>query len=1008
MKLKLQWLYAATLTIFSGTAISQATLHVSATGTDVSNDCTLPGNPCATIGHAYTQITAGDTIKVAPGSYNLNATLNISESVVITSSDPSDQPVITSSVADLINVNSDDVTISNLNFQMGLTATSGLRGIVSTQNFDNIKILNNTFESTNPISGTPNTNMVWTAFAISLASDNGHVQNVEIRNNEIIAASTANIFGRGIFIGNGGAGKDAPGGIIDGNNVTAYYAIQSARFANDMDITNNTFNGITMINAPLTGVTVAIDNNTFSGETQMTPNSLYALVELRSVEDASVIFSNNTVENYTNIGFISESSKNVTVSGNTFNPAATAANFISLMVNTKFMTNGVQGNTYSDEIEILGNTFNAGTVNQGTAIVFADHYGVNTPAFGTITIGGATAADQNIFDADLGKYIVLDDNAGASTAYPLWAPYHSTTMKPVDQNITALAIHNNYNLVDFAAIEAKITDADNNPLLGQVIIKSAGPNRYVATTGTDVSNDCTLPGNPCATIAHAVEVAVDSDTINVAAGTYAQTAILTIDVNDLTVRAGDANDKPVITTNQSTVFDINATDVKLNGLRLELGLTAATGKYGVVSTTSNFNGLALTNNEIVSTSPVIPYGMVWDAFAVRLNSLAGAMDNVTITDNVIGTATASDNNIFGRGVALGSGSTDGPAANISNNEIKAYYTVQAIRSTADVTITNNDIQGITMINAPLTGVEVVVENNTIDAVTPMAADNLYALVEIRSVENATVEINGNDFTNYTNIALLSSASKNVTVSGNIFTPASTADAFVSVMANTKMMTNGVQGDTYGNEIVLIGNEFEAGAANEGTAIVFADHYGATTPAFAAVTIGGTAAADKNIFDANLGNYIVLDDKTGASSSVPLWAPYSVTTMKPFSQSIEALYDNNTYNQATIADVELKNTDSLDNDELGKVILTYSTVGLDEVAISAATLYPNPTADQLTISLNDNSATAALEVVDLLGNVVYTTTVSGVKTINVSNLNAGVYVTRLTTNGVTASTRFVKQ
>ena len=1007
MKLKLQWLHAATITIFSGTAISQTTLHVSTTGTDVANDCTLPGNPCATISHAYTQITAGDIIQIAPGTYNLGATLNISEAVEITALDPSDKPVITSSVAELINVNSDDVTISNLNFQMGLTATSGLRGIVSTQDFDNIKILNNTFESTNPISGTPNTNMVWSAFAISLASDNGNVQNVEIRDNEIIAGSAANIFGRGIFIGNGGAGKDAPGGIIDGNNVTAYYTIQSARFANDMDITNNTFNGIAMINAPLTGVTVAIDNNTFSGETQMTPNSLYALVELRSVEDATVIFSNNTVEDYTNIGFISESSKNVTVSGNTFNPAATAANFISLMVNTKFMTNGVQGNTYSDEIEILGNTFNAGTADQGAAIVFADHYGVNTPAFGTITIGGATAADQNIFDADLGKYIVLDDNAGASTAYPLWAPYHSTTMKPVDQNITALAIHNNYNLVDFAAIEAKITDADNNPLLGQVIIKSAGPNRYVATTGTDVSNDCTLPGNPCATLAHAVEVSVDADTIDVAAGTYAQTTVLTIDVNDLTVRAGDANNKPVITTNQTTVFDINATDVKLNGLRLELGLTATTGKYGVVSTTSNFNGLNLANNEIVSTSPVIPYGMVWDAFAVRLNSLTGAMDNVTIVDNVIGTATASDNNIFGRGIALGSGSADGPAATISNNEIKAYYTVQAIRSTADVTIADNDIQGITMINAPLTGV-ILVENNTIDAVTPMAADNLYALVEIRSVENGTVEINENNFTNYTNIALLSSASKNVTVSGNTFTPASTADAFVSVMANTKMMTNGVQGDTYGNEIVLVGNEFEAGAANEGTAIVFADHYGATTPAFAAVTIGGTAAADKNSFNANLGNYIVLDGQEGASSSVPLWAPYAVTTMKPFAQSIEALYDNNTYNQASISDVELKNIDSLDNDALGKVILTYSTIGLDEVAISAATLYPNPAADQLTISLNDNNATAALEVVDLLGNVVYTTTVSGVKTINVSNLTAGVYVTRLTTNGVTASTRFVKQ
>ncbi len=1007
--MKSQLLFTAVLTLLSGAAVSQTTRYVSAAGTDAANDCQAPGNPCATIGYAYTQITAGDTIKIAPGSYDLDATLNISEQVVLTALNPSDKPIITSSVEELINVNSDDVTISDLVFRMGLTSSTGLRGIVSTQDFDNIRILNNTFESTNPISGTPSTNMVWLSFAISLASENNNLQNVEIRDNEIIAASTANIFGRGIFIGNGGAGKDAPGGVIDGNNITAYYTVQSARIAADLDITNNTFNGITMINHPLTGVNVTVDNNTFSGETQMTPDNLYAVVELRSINDATVVFSNNTVNDFTNIGLISESSRNVLVNGNTFNPSSSASNFASLMVNTKFMTNGTQNNTYADEIEVLGNTFNAGATGQGAAIIFADHYGVNTPAFGTVIVGGENTSDRNIFDSDLGQYIVLDDNAGISSAHPLWSPYAATTMKPVSQNIEALAIHNNYNLVDFSDIETKNTDISDNPALGQVVIRSADQNRYVATTGTDVSNDCTLPGHPCATIAHAIAVSVPSDTIDVAAGTYAQTSVLNISVDDLTVRAGDVNDKPVLTTDQTTVFDINALDVTLRGLRLELGLTASTGQYGIVSSASNFNGLDLNNNEIVSTSPVIPYGMVWDAFAVRLNAPAGAANyTVSIQDNVIGTATPEGNNIFGRGITLGAGNADGSGGTVSGNEIKAYYTVQAIRSNTDLAVTNNQLSGITMINAPLAGIDIQLEDNTIDAVTPMSADSLYALVEIRSVDNASVAIINNDFTNYTNIGLLSSASKNVTVSGNTFTPASTADEFISVMANTKLMTSGTQGDTYGNEIVLTGNEFEAGAADGGTAIVFADHYGVTTPAFAAVTIGGATASEKNTFDANLGNYIVLDDKAGPSSSVPLWAPYNVTTMKPFSQNIEALYVNNTYNLPSVVDVELKNIDSLDNDELGKIILEYDVVGLDDLQASSATLYPNPATDQLTIELNGNNTTAELTILDLLGNVVYTTTISGVETINVGNLTAGVYIARLDSNGNAAGTRFVKQ
>ncbi len=979
--------------------------YVSTTGSDALNECTLPGSPCLTIAHAISVAQIDDSVVVAPGTYAQTSILTVSQKgLTISAQNQNNKPVLTTNQSTLIDINAEDVTINALRMELGLTAATGKYAIVSTSNtFDSLSLTKNEIVSTSPVIPY---GMVWDAFAVRLNANIGENTSVNIQDNVIgsAVAGANNIFGRGISLGS--AVLDGPGGVIANNDVMAYYTVQAIRSQNELSVNDNDFAGIMMVNTPLSDVHVH-DNN-FDGLTPMSMDSLYALVELRSIENASVMLENNVFTNYKRIALLSEASKNVVVNGNEFNPNTAATAFVSVMANTKLMTNGAQGNTYSDEIEITGNDFNAGTTGVGTAIVFADHYGVNTPAFGTVTIGGSTVAAKNTFDTDLGSFIVLDELTGASTAFPLWAPYPATTMAPVSQDITALAINNNYGLSDFTAIEAKNNDELDNAVLGKVIIKSSGDNRFVATTGVDVSNDCTLPGNPCATIAHAISVSEPmTDTIFVAGGNYPQTAALNVNVDGLTITAQDETNKPVLTTNQSTLIDINAEDVSINALRMELGLTAATGKYAVISTSNTFDSLSLTKNEIVSTSPVVPYGMVWDAFAIRLNAPASTTTNVIISGNKIGTVTPNGNNIFGRGISLGSGSSDGPGGTIVINEVKAYYAIQAIRSNDTLSISNNDLNGITMINAPLAASEILFSSNDVDAVTPMTADSLYSLIDIRAIELANVTVIDNDFTNYTRIGVLSMASKNVLVANNRFTPASTAASFVSVMANTKLMTNGVQGNTYSDEISIKGNSFFPGALNGGTAIVFADHYGVNTPAFASVIIGGTNSTDKNAFDPSLEKFIVLDDKAGISSVVPLWAPYSVTTMKPFTQDVEALYINNTYTLPNVASVELKNTDSVDNNILGKVILAYTFVGLDEISAVEATLYPNPATNNLTIELTDKNAVAELTVVDLFGKVVYTSAINGSTTIDVSELTSGVYLVRLNNNGQTSSTRFVK-
>ena len=50
-----------------------------------------------------------------------------------------------------------------------------------------------------------------------------------------------------------------------------------------------------------------------------------------------------------------------------------------------------------------------------------------------------------------------------------------------------------------------------------------GTTRYVATTGSDATNDCTNPITPCVTIQHAVDQADSGDEVRVAAGTYTGT-----------------------------------------------------------------------------------------------------------------------------------------------------------------------------------------------------------------------------------------------------------------------------------------------------------------------------------------------------------------------------------------------------------------------------------------------------------------------------------------------------
>jgi hypothetical protein len=76
---------------------------------------------------------------------------------------------------------------------------------------------------------------------------------------------------------------------------------------------------------------------------------------------------------------------------------------------------------------------------------------------------------------------------------------------------------------------------------------------------------------------------------------------------------------------------------------------------------------------------------------------------------------------------------------------------------------------------------------------------------------------------------------------------------------------------------------------------------------------------------------------------------------------------------------------------------------------AVALYPNPTADQLTLRVDGAGRGAQVEIMNALGQVVSrSVAASEFTSLNVASLHAGVYAVRLTTKEGSATRRFVKQ
>lgn len=184
-------------------------------------------------------------------------------------------------------------------------------------------------------------------------------------------------------------------------------------------------------------------------------------------------------------------------------------------------------------------------------------------------------------------------------------------------------------------------------VLGPSAAAARAATRYVATTGTDLANDCLLQALPCATIQHAIDEAAAADTVEVAAGSYVEA--LTVS-KELTLRgpnagidpnAGSRGPEAVIDGGGGTAIIPQVPEIAIEGFTIS---TDDAG-FPIYTAGTDITGLTVANNILGTGVRALSIATSGEGLSILRNRIdggaygmhfgAGTYANLRINENVV-------------------------------------------------------------------------------------------------------------------------------------------------------------------------------------------------------------------------------------------------------------------------------------------------------------------------------------------------------------------------------------
>ena len=600
-----------------------------------------------------------------------------------------------------------------------------------------------------------------------------------------------------------------------------------------------------------------------------------------------------------------------------------------------------------------------------------------------------TATDDNTTDVLVGADTAagaVTFNAGNSFA---GENYYLNNQSPNAITLASATTAQTYDVSGNFRIEDHVFHKVDDTTKG--LVTFVANNVYVTAPGTVTGTTASPTTDTDSSIQRGVDATAGETgfTVNVEAGSYAQA----VNVNQSVTLHGSGAATTTVTAPVvlgTAVVTIAAPNVTVEGFTLVVtqASTIATFPgnntgvfYGVLGSGSNWDNALVQNNTITTAGSVTGR----ESRGIRF------FDDLTNQSVVIraNTVTGNGSSRLWRGIeveqvktATIGGTTSADGNTVENAAARDIRVVAAgSNGTTLVQYNTTNTAGLEVVE-PLTGHAVTFTKNTVTTLPGYMGlfvnHNYTSVSTVVNVTENTFNVPGNSY------GLLSAASRNVTVTGNMFKPVADATNFALVVVDTQMRDGDQTAPLVPSSIDLRGNTFDDAdvAGGVGLAIFNGNSTMVTgaagTPSgvapFGTITLGGTAVADRNTFAAGLAKFIQLN-----ATQNPAFTPVTGGMAGPVAVNIDAT--GNTFDVDTPTgsgqqlpsamspagkfDLERKLFHKPDNTALGLItvvpnnvyVTAFNTIqrGIDAVPDNSTTFTVNVEAGTFTESVTVNES-----------------------------------------------------